>query len=102
LLADLFKTLNYDFCQLIFFGLDHGGPPVIIFVSLLIAFACSFCGSGYINEGGTLNLERFQKYMEKLSAFDFEQFRETYADLKYFQGKTGRRLGSKERHSVST
>ncbi|PNF32574.1 5'-3' exoribonuclease 1 [Cryptotermes secundus] len=54
---------------------------------------------GYVNEGGTLNLERFKKYMERLSAFDFEQFRETYADLKYFQGKTGRRLGSKERHS---
>ncbi|KAJ9598748.1 hypothetical protein L9F63_026718, partial [Diploptera punctata] len=54
---------------------------------------------GYINEGGTLNLERFKKYMQKLSAFDVEQFRETYADLKYFQAKTGRRLGSKERHS---
>ncbi|GFG29513.1 hypothetical protein Cfor_05064, partial [Coptotermes formosanus] len=54
---------------------------------------------GYINESGMLNLERFQKYMERLSAFDFEQFRETYADLKYFQGKTGRRLGSKERYS---
>ncbi|XP_021920765.1 5'-3' exoribonuclease 1 isoform X2 [Zootermopsis nevadensis] len=54
---------------------------------------------GYINEGGTLNLERFQKFMEKLSAYDFEQFRDTYADLKFFQAKTGRRLGSKERHS---
>ncbi|KAK7867257.1 hypothetical protein R5R35_000245 [Gryllus longicercus] len=52
---------------------------------------------GYINEGGTLNLKRFQKYMEKLSAFDINQFRETYADLKYFEGKTGRKLGSKER-----
>jgi 5'-3' exoribonuclease 1 len=60
------------------------------------------CGAGYVNEGGTLNLERFKKYMERLSAFDFEQFRETYADLKYFQGKTGRRLGNKERHSVSS
>jgi 5'-3' exoribonuclease 1 len=60
------------------------------------------CGAGYVNEGGTLNLQRFKKYMERLSAFDFEQFRETYADLKYFQGKTGRRLGSKERHSVSS
>ncbi|PSN30434.1 5'-3' exoribonuclease 1, partial [Blattella germanica] len=54
---------------------------------------------GYINEGGTLNLERFKKYMLKLSAFDLEQFRETYADLKYFQGKTGRRPGAKERHT---
>jgi len=40
--------------------------------------------------------------MKKLSAFDFEQFRETYADIKYFLGKTGRRLGSKEFHSVSS
>jgi 5'-3' exoribonuclease 1 len=55
-----------------------------------------------VNEGGALNLERFKKYMGRLSAFDFEQFRETYADLKYFQGKTGRRMGNKERHSVSS
>jgi hypothetical protein len=83
-------------------SIDYGRPPAIISLSLLTAFTCSFCGAGYINEGGTLNLERFKKYMEKLSAFDFEQFRETYADLKYFQGKTGRRLGCKERHSVSS
>ena len=79
------------FCPYILLGLD--------LVDILIT--CSFCAAGYINEGGTLNLERFKKYMERLSAFDFEQFRETYADLKYFQGKTGRRLGSKERYSVS-
>jgi 5'-3' exoribonuclease 1 len=80
------------FCLHILLGLDQ----------VRIQITCSFCAAGYINEGGTLNLERFQKYMERLSAFDLEQFRETYADLKYFQGKTGRRLGSKERYSVST
>jgi 5'-3' exonuclease len=80
------------FCPHILCGLDQVG----------VLITCSFCVAGYINEGGTLNLERFQKYMERLSEFDIEQFRETYADLKYFQGKTGRRLGSKERYSVST
>nr|CAD7397262.1 unnamed protein product [Timema poppensis] len=54
---------------------------------------------GYINEGGTLNLKRFEKYMESLSSFDLEQFQETNADLKYFEGKTGRRPNEKERHS---
>ncbi|XP_067006470.2 5'-3' exoribonuclease 1 [Anabrus simplex] len=53
---------------------------------------------GYINEGGTLNLPRFQKYMEKLAAFDIAQFRDVYADLKYLEGKRGgRRFKSKER-----
>ncbi|XP_054270080.1 5'-3' exoribonuclease 1 isoform X2 [Macrosteles quadrilineatus] len=51
---------------------------------------------GYINEGGHLRLERFQKYMEKLAAFDFEQFKEINADLKYLESKTGRKSG---RHS---
>ena len=86
------SALNNGILPLHTFGLDQVG----------ILITCSFCDAGYINEGGTLNLERFQKYMERLSAFDFEQFRETFADLKYFQGKTGRRLGSKERYSVST
>ncbi|XP_075211430.1 5'-3' exoribonuclease pacman isoform X2 [Lycorma delicatula] len=54
---------------------------------------------GYINEGGKLNLMRFQKYMDKLAGFDLSQFRDIYADLKYFQGKTGRRPNEKERTS---
>ncbi|XP_033221729.1 5'-3' exoribonuclease 1 isoform X2 [Belonocnema kinseyi] len=55
--------------------------------------------TGYINEAGTLNLERFEKFMERLSLFDVEQFGEAYADLKYFEGKTGRRPNELERHS---
>lgn len=54
---------------------------------------------GYINEGGSLHLERFQKYMEKLAAFDFEQFKEYSADLKYFEAKSSCKQG--ERQSVS-
>ncbi|XP_014226840.1 5'-3' exoribonuclease 1 isoform X1 [Trichogramma pretiosum] len=47
---------------------------------------------GYINEAGTLNLARFEKFMEKLGQYDMEQFDEIYADLKYFEAKTGRRM----------
>lgn len=56
---------------------------------------------GYINENGYLNLYRFQKFMEKLAAFDLNQFKETYADMKYFESKTNRKMGSKNDHSVS-
>ncbi|WAR13796.1 XRN1-like protein [Mya arenaria] len=44
------------------------------------------CG-GYINNGGNLNLERFEKYLKELSKFDFETFSEQAGDLKWFQGK---------------
>lgn len=56
---------------------------------------------GYINEAGALNLSRFEKFMEALSQIDMEHFQETYADLKYFEAKTGRRPNEKERTSVS-
>lgn len=36
--------------------------------------------------------------MEKLSRLDLEQFNEHYADLKYFESKTGRRPNETERH----
>ncbi|PBC30137.1 5'-3' exoribonuclease [Apis cerana cerana] len=47
---------------------------------------------GYINEAGTLRLDRFEKFMERLSRFDILQFSEYYADLKYLESKTGRSL----------
>lgn len=56
---------------------------------------------GYINENGCLNLHRFQKFMEKLAAFDLNQFKEAYADMKYFESKTNRKMGSKNDHHVS-
>lgn len=56
---------------------------------------------GYINEGGSLNLARFETFMKALSEIDMENFQETYADLKYFEAKTGRRPNEKERTSVS-
>ncbi|OAD52342.1 5'-3' exoribonuclease 1 [Eufriesea mexicana] len=45
---------------------------------------------GYINEAGTLRLDRFEKFMEKLSRFDILQFSEYYADLKFLETKTGK------------
>jgi len=54
--------------------------------------------SGYINEAGTLKLDRFEKFMEKLSRLDVEQFNEYYTDLKFFESKTGRRPNESERH----
>lgn len=38
--------------------------------------------------------------MERLGQFDFEQFEEVYADLKYFEAKTGRRPNETERLSL--
>ncbi|XP_057341540.1 5'-3' exoribonuclease 1 isoform X1 [Microplitis mediator] len=54
---------------------------------------------GYINEAGKLNLERFEKFMEQLAHIDVDHFAETLADLKYFEGKTGRRPNENERTS---
>ncbi|WAR13782.1 XRN1-like protein [Mya arenaria] len=70
------------------------------------------CG-GYINNGGNLNLERFEKYLKELSKFDFETFSEQAGDLKWFQGKkagasaeqsevlsAARKLGKNQQKSV--
>ncbi|XP_067851147.1 5'-3' exoribonuclease 1 isoform X3 [Heptranchias perlo] len=46
---------------------------------------------GYINEGGTLNLEHFEKYLMKLSEFDREHFSEIFVDLKWFESKVGKK-----------
>ncbi|KAM7013423.1 5'-3' exoribonuclease 1 [Passerculus sandwichensis] len=44
---------------------------------------------GYINENGHLNLERFEKYLTRLSDFDREHFSEVFVDLKWFESKVG-------------
>ena len=55
--------------------------------------------TGYINEAGVLNLERFEKFMAKLAEHDMAQFDEIYTDLKYFEAKTGRRNGRSNKSS---
>ncbi|CAG4976578.1 unnamed protein product [Colias eurytheme] len=52
---------------------------------------------GYINEAGDLNLARFEVFMQELAKIDKEKFQDTYADLKYFEMKTGRRPNMLER-----
>ncbi|KAL1513316.1 hypothetical protein ABEB36_002738 [Hypothenemus hampei] len=47
---------------------------------------------GYINEGGNLNLPRFEKLMQKLANFDIENFEEIRDDLLYMESKTGRKF----------
>lgn len=41
--------------------------------------------SGYMNEAGKLNLERFEQFMRKLGEVDRDLFREHYSDLKGFE-----------------
>ncbi|KAK6634904.1 hypothetical protein RUM44_000151 [Polyplax serrata] len=47
---------------------------------------------GYLNENGRLNLPRFQQFMSKLAEHDMQIFEEVYGDLKYLEGKLGRKL----------
>lgn len=39
--------------------------------------------------------------MQELAKIDKEKFQDTYADLKYFEGKTGRRPNANERREVT-
>ncbi|XP_053603077.1 5'-3' exoribonuclease 1 isoform X2 [Plodia interpunctella] len=52
---------------------------------------------GYINEAGDLHLGRFEIFLQELAKIDKEKFQDTYADLKYFEAKTGRRPNALER-----
>lgn len=47
---------------------------------------------GYINESGTLKLDRFEKFMKRLSRLDKLHFSDHYEILKYFESKTGKRF----------
>ncbi|XP_015607830.1 5'-3' exoribonuclease 1 isoform X2 [Cephus cinctus] len=75
--------------------ITNGALPVLynVYIELLPTL------DGYINEAGTLNMERFEKFMEKLSSIDVQQFNEHNANLKYFEAKTGRRPNEYERTS---
>lgn len=52
---------------------------------------------GYINEAGTLNLPRFEKYICHLAQVEYEHFSETiYADLKWLESKGMKNLSVNE------
>jgi len=50
---------------------------------------------GYINEGGKLNLRRFEKFMVKLSELELEKFDDIYSDAKWLEGKTAKKTNGK-------
>ncbi|KAL3283158.1 hypothetical protein HHI36_006310 [Cryptolaemus montrouzieri] len=47
---------------------------------------------GYINEGGSLNLKRFESLMKKLGEIDVQNFDEVRDNLLYMESKTGRKM----------
>ncbi|KAK6177144.1 hypothetical protein SNE40_015305 [Patella caerulea] len=44
---------------------------------------------GYINEGGHLNLKRFETYITTLAKFDIESFSDQFTDIKWMESKVG-------------
>eukprot|EP00092_Neocalanus_flemingeri_P006262 GFUD01006736.1.p1 GENE.GFUD01006736.1~~GFUD01006736.1.p1 ORF type:complete len:1636 (+),score=540.21 GFUD01006736.1:158-5065(+) len=50
---------------------------------------------GFINEGGILNLKRFEKFMLKLSESELEKFDDIYSDSKWLEGKTAKKTNGK-------
>ncbi|CAB4003897.1 5 -3 exoribonuclease 1, partial [Paramuricea clavata] len=42
---------------------------------------------GYLHDGGTLSLQRFENYLTTLAKFDLEKFEEKYVDLKWLESK---------------
>lgn len=55
---------------------------------------------GYINEGGNLNLSRFEKFMQQLANFDLDNFDEIRDDITYMESKTGRKFDAHMKVSV--
>ena len=47
--------------------------------------------SGYINEKGVLNLERFEVFMQRLAKIDYEHFNDIYGDIKWLEERHGRK-----------
>ena len=45
---------------------------------------------GYINEGGTLHMERFETYLKALAEFDYSFHEELLGGLKWMEGKRRR------------
>lgn len=45
--------------------------------------------AGYLNEGGKLNLKRFEIFMEEMGNIDRDLFRENYEKLQYNDTKQG-------------
>uniref|UniRef100_A0A915JZC2 Uncharacterized protein n=1 Tax=Romanomermis culicivorax TaxID=13658 RepID=A0A915JZC2_ROMCU len=57
---------------------------------------------GYMNEGGFLNLPRFEKFLVCLSQFDRDHFGDEYADMKYLESKTYKEIMEDEMRDIRT
>ncbi|XP_076181018.1 5'-3' exoribonuclease pacman isoform X2 [Ptiloglossa arizonensis] len=68
--------------------ITNGALPILYLVYMDILPTLE----GYINESGTLKLDRFEKFMKRLSRLDKLHFSDHYEILKYFESKTGKRF----------
>ncbi|CAK9827029.1 5'-3' exoribonuclease 1 [Anthophora retusa] len=73
--------------------IEHGALSVLyqVYMDVLPTL------DGYLNEMGTLRLDRFEKFMERLSHFDLMHFSDYYADIKYLESKMGKSLADTEK-----
>ncbi|KAF5334844.1 hypothetical protein D9758_014281 [Tetrapyrgos nigripes] len=51
---------------------------------------------GYINDAGTINLERLQVVLQEMGAWEREVFEREYGDLNWFKGKQGKHVRAAE------
>ncbi|XP_043669186.1 5'-3' exoribonuclease 1 isoform X2 [Vespula pensylvanica] len=56
---------------------------------------------GYINESGTLRLDRFEIFMERLSRIDIKNFADYYCDLKYLEAKINKNKTTENEEQIS-
>ena len=58
---------------------------------------------GYMNMKGTLNLERFEKFLQALAEKEMDRFEDIYSDAKWIEGKTSKKVhGSKSKIVTDT
>lgn len=53
----------------------------------IYVFVLFFFLTGYLNEAGKLNLNRFEVFMGAMGEIDRDLFRDNYEDLKYMESK---------------
>ena len=57
---------------------------------------------GYINEGGLINLKRFQAYLKALASFDEDHFEEVYEDYKWLESRKKSNKDVQPQHPMSS
>ena len=58
---------------------------------------------GYINNNGSLNLHRFESFLQALSEKELDHFEDIYSDAKWLEGKTAKKVhGSKTKIVTDT